>query len=64
MSDVDGIITHHQQIGVRLNINARFSTTLDNGGASQILGVATRQGNARMSPDMDLVTVRLSVPLR
>src|SRR4051794_11899209 len=46
--EIDGIIsrgphsayTHHQQIGARLGINARFSTTLDNGGAGQILGVA------------------------
>ena len=44
----DGLITrgpddaycHHQQIGERLGINARFSTSLDNGGASQILSVA------------------------
>jgi acetyl-CoA acetyltransferase len=48
VTDIDGIIcrgpdesyAHHQQIGARLGINARFSTTLDNGGASQILGVA------------------------
>src|SRR5688572_9830422 len=48
VSEIDGIVsrgphdvyTHHQQIGVRLGINARFSTTLDNGGAGQILGVA------------------------
>ena len=48
LSDVDGLITrgpddaycHHQQIGERLGINARFSTSLDNGGASQILAVA------------------------
>lgn len=48
MSEVDGIITHgpgdiythHQRIGERLGINARFSTTLDNGGASQTLAVA------------------------
>lgn len=47
VSDIDGIVsrgphsiyTHHQQIGARLGINARFSTTLDNGGAGQILGV-------------------------
>src|ERR1700710_1411849 len=47
-SDIDGIISrgpddaycHHQQIGERLGINARFSTSLDNGGASQILSVA------------------------
>jgi acetyl-CoA acetyltransferase len=47
-ADIDGIIcrgpddsySHHQVIGSRLGINARFSTTLDNGGASQILSVA------------------------
>src|SRR5262245_53670412 len=33
------VYTHHQQLGARLGINARFSTTLDNGGAGQILGV-------------------------
>jgi len=46
-SDVDGIIcrgpdesySHHQLVGERLGINARFSTSLDNGGASQILSV-------------------------
>jgi acetyl-CoA acetyltransferase len=45
--DVDGIVcrgpddiySHHQLMGQRLGINARFSTTLDNGGASQILAV-------------------------
>jgi acetyl-CoA acetyltransferase len=45
--DVDGIVcrgpddsyAHHQLIGARLGINAAFSTTLDNGGASQILAV-------------------------
>jgi acetyl-CoA acetyltransferase len=45
--DVDGLIcrgpqdiyTHHQVIGAKLGINARFSTTLDNGGAGQALGV-------------------------
>src|SRR5262249_59809365 len=48
VSDIDGIICrgpddsycHHQRVGERLGINARFSTTLDNGGASQILAVA------------------------
>ncbi len=48
VSDIDGIVcrgpdesyAHHQLIGERLGINARFSTTLDNGGASQILGIA------------------------
>jgi acetyl-CoA acetyltransferase len=47
-SDIDGIVSrgpddsycHHQQLGERLGINARFSTSLDNGGASQILSVA------------------------
>jgi acetyl-CoA acetyltransferase len=47
-SDIDGVITrgpddaycHHQQIGERLGIDVRFSTSLDNGGASQILAVA------------------------
>lgn len=47
VSDIDGIIcrgpddsyTHHQLIGQRLGINARFSTTMDNGGASQIMSV-------------------------
>jgi len=46
-SDVDGIIcrgpdesySHHQLVGERLGVNARFSTSLDNGGASQILSV-------------------------
>ena len=46
-SDIDGIVCrgpddsycHHQLVGERLGINARFSTTLDNGGASQILSV-------------------------
>lgn len=46
-SDIDGLIcrgphdiyTHHQVIGSKLGINARFSTTLDNGGAGQALGV-------------------------
>jgi acetyl-CoA acetyltransferase len=45
--DVDGIVcrgpddiySHHQLMGQRLGINARFSTTLDNGGASQILAI-------------------------
>lgn len=48
LSDIDGLITrgpddaycHHQQIGERLGINPRFSTSLDNGGASQILSIA------------------------
>jgi acetyl-CoA acetyltransferase len=45
--DVDGIVcrgpdeayTHHQLVGQRLGIDAEFSTTLDNGGASQILSI-------------------------
>src|SRR6266540_2910229 len=48
VNDIDGIVcrgpdeaySHHQLIGARLGINARFSTSLDNGGASQILAVA------------------------
>lgn len=47
-SDIDGLICrgpddaygHHQLIGARLGINARISTTMDNGGASQILSIA------------------------
>ncbi len=46
--DVDGLIcrgpdeiyTFHQVMGERLGIDASFSTTLTNGGASQVLGVA------------------------
>jgi acetyl-CoA acetyltransferase len=49
IADVDGLIcrgpddvyTHHQRMGARLGINARFSTSLDNGGASQILAIMT-----------------------
>ena len=45
--DVDGLVcrgaddiyAHHQMMGARLGINAAFSTSLDNGGASQILAV-------------------------
>lgn len=45
--DVDGLITrgpddvycHHQRIGAALGLNVTFSTTLDNGGASQCLAV-------------------------
>jgi acetyl-CoA acetyltransferase len=48
VSDIDGIICrgpddsycHHQRVAERLGINVRFGTTLDNGGASQILAVA------------------------
>ena len=46
--DVDGLVTrgaddiycHHQQMGQRLGIDVGFSTSLDNGGASQILAIA------------------------
>ena len=48
VKDIDGIVcrgpdelySQHQLIGERLGINARFSTTLDNGGASQIMSIA------------------------
>ena len=48
VKDIDGIIcrgpddsySHHQMIGERLGINVKFSTTLTNGGASQILSIA------------------------
>lgn len=48
VSEIDGIVcrgpdesySHHQLIGERLGINARFSTSPTNGGASQILSVA------------------------
>jgi acetyl-CoA acetyltransferase len=36
----EGMYCHHQLVGARLGINARFSTSLDNGGAGQVLGVA------------------------
>jgi acetyl-CoA acetyltransferase len=47
-SDVDGVLcrgpdesySHHQLVAERLGINASFSTTLTNGGASQIMSVA------------------------
>lgn len=47
-SEIDGVIcrgpdelySQHQLVGERLGINARFSTTPTNGGASQILSVA------------------------
>ena len=47
-ADVDGLLvrgpdeiyTFHQVVGERLGIDARFSTTLTNGGASQVMGVA------------------------
>jgi acetyl-CoA acetyltransferase len=61
--DIDGIVTrgpddaycHHQLIGERLGINARFSTSLDNGGASQILAIAI----AAMAIDAGLATTVL-----
>src|SRR5688572_14812391 len=45
--DVDGLVTrgpgdihvHHQHMGRVLGINVGFSTSLDNGGASQAMGV-------------------------
>jgi len=45
--DVDGVVvrgaddiySHHQQVAARLGVNASFSTSLDNGGASQILSI-------------------------
>lgn len=48
VTEIDGIVCrgpdesycHHQQVGQRLGINARFATSLDNGGASQVLAVA------------------------
>jgi acetyl-CoA acetyltransferase len=46
--DVDGLISrgaddiycHHQRVGQLVGIDARFSTSLDNGGASQIMSIA------------------------
>lgn len=35
----DDVYTHHQRMGERLGLDVQFSTTLDNGGASQILSV-------------------------
>lgn len=45
--DVDGVVvrgpddvySHHQLVAQRLGVNASFSTSLDNGGASQILSI-------------------------
>jgi acetyl-CoA acetyltransferase len=47
-NEVDGLITrgpddvycHHQRVGQALGVNVTFSTSTDNGGASQVLGVA------------------------
>jgi acetyl-CoA acetyltransferase len=60
VNDVDGIVsrgpddiyTHHQRMGQRLGIDVRFGTSLDNGGASQILAVAL----ACMAIDAGLAT--------
>jgi acetyl-CoA acetyltransferase len=60
VSDIDGIVcrgpdnvyTQHQRMGQRLGIDVRFSTTLTNGGASQILSVAL----ACMAIDAGLAT--------
>ncbi len=35
----DEVYTHHQRIGEMLGLDAEFSTTVDNGGASQILSI-------------------------
>lgn len=48
----DDVYTHHQLMAARLGVNAHFSTTLDNGGASQILAVAL----AAMAIDAGLAT--------
>jgi acetyl-CoA acetyltransferase len=48
----DDVYTHHQRMGARLGIDVRFSTTLDNGGASQILAIAL----ACMAIDAGLAT--------
>src|SRR5262249_37967854 len=45
--DIDGVVvrgaddiySHHQQVAARLGVNASFSTSLDNGGARQILSI-------------------------
>jgi len=60
VGDIDGIVsrgpddvyTHHQRMGARLGLDVRFSTSLDNGGASQILAVAL----ACMAIDAGLAT--------
>lgn len=47
-ADVDGLITrgpddvycHHQRVGEALGLDVAYSTSTDNGGASQVLGVA------------------------
>jgi acetyl-CoA acetyltransferase len=63
VADIDGVVTHgpgdiyshHQKIGERLGINARFSTSVDNGGASQVLAV----GLAAMAIDAGLCSTVL-----
>ena len=35
----DDIYSHHQMVAARLGIDVDFSTSLDNGGASQILAI-------------------------
>lgn len=58
--DIDGLIcrgaddiyAHHQMMGALLGINAGFSTSLDNGGASQILAIVL----AVMAIDAGLAT--------
>ena len=45
--DIDGVVvrgpddvySHHQLVAARLGVDANFSTSLDNGGASQILSI-------------------------
>jgi acetyl-CoA acetyltransferase len=62
-ADVDGIVCrgpdesycHHQRVGERLGIDVRFSTSPDNGGASQILSVIL----AAMAIDAGLATTVL-----
>ncbi len=51
----DDLYTHHQRMGEVLGLNAAFSTTLDNGGASQILSVIV----AVMAIDAGLCEVAL-----
>ncbi len=51
----DDLYTHHQRMGELLGLNAGFSTTLDNGGASQILSVIV----AVMAIDAGLCEVAL-----
>src|SRR2546423_13424396 len=56
--DVDGLVTrgaddlycHHQQMGQRLGINVGFSTSLDNGGGSPIIGPAPARPGGGAGP--------------